>query len=218
MSAVLPRGLATPLVRERPPAARVGPNAVIQLGHALRERYGDDVAREVYAAAGEAGLLDAPPEAMVDERLVARLFAALHQRLPGPAASATAARAGTRTADYLLANRIPGPVRTLLRALPAPLSARLLLRAVAANAWTFAGSGGFRVRAGAPHVIEIDANPVATPGCAWHVAVFEGLFHTLVSERARVRHPRCCHAGARTCRFEVDVPSAIPRALERVRA
>jgi len=182
---------------------RVGPNAIIQLGEALLDRHGRELAREVYEAAGVCGLLDHPPQRMVDEQLVATLFRALRRRLPADEASAVAADAGERTARYLLANRIPGPARALLKALPAPLSARLLLRAMAANAWTFAGSGSFRARAGSPHRVEIVANPIAMPGCVWHVAVFQTLFRALVAPRARAWQTACCREGALACSFEI---------------
>ncbi len=184
-------------------AGRVGPNAVIQLGHALRVRHGEARAREVCSAAGSPGQRSDPPEAMVDERVVASLFDALCARLPPVEAAAAAGDAGSRTADYLLAHRIPRPVRLVLARLPAWASARLLLRAIAANAWTFAGSGAFTARPGSPHVVEIAHNPIAMPGCAWHVAVFEGLFRALVAPCAEVRHVRCCRDGAPACRFEI---------------
>ncbi len=199
----LASGAAPAAARDPAGRGQVGPNAILQLGHALRARYGEAVARGVYAAAGVPALLDDPPQAMVDERQAAALYEALQAQLPQLAASAVATDAGTRTADYLLAHRIPRPVHGLLRALPAALAARLLLRAVSAHAWTFAGSGAFRARPGTPHVVEIAANPLCMPGCAWHVAVFERLFRALVTPRARVRHPICCHAGASVCRFEI---------------
>jgi hypothetical protein len=59
-------------------------------------------------------------------------------------AGAILAKAGQGTADYILAHRIPGPAKALIRALPAPLGARLLTAAIARHAWTFTGSGRFR--------------------------------------------------------------------------
>lgn len=195
--------------REEAPTGRVGPNAIIQLGHALRVQRGEERAQEVFAAAGIPEQLHVPPADMVDERSVRALFDALHARLSPAEASAAAADAGARTADYLLANRIPRPVGRVLARLPAWASARLLLRAITANAWTFAGSGVFTARAGSPHVVEIADNPIAIPGCVWHVAVFEGLFRALVSARTEVRHARCCLEGAPACRFEiVPAPNA----------
>jgi len=182
---------------------RVGPNAVIRLGEALRDRHGEARASAVFDRAGLGSILVEPPAEMVDERAAAGLFDALFAALPGDEAVAIAADAGKRTADYVLAHRIPRPAQAVLRILPPPLAARMLLRAIASSAWTFAGSGVFRARAGSPNVVEIAANPLAMPGCAWHVAVFERLFRALVSPRSTVRHTRCCDAGAPACRFEI---------------
>ena len=115
-----------------------------------------------------------------------------------------AGEAGTRTAAYVLANRIPKAAQALLKSLPAPLAGPLLLKAIARNAWTFAGSGRVRTAArGRRFVVEIAANPLAMPGCVWHLAVFEGLFSALVAPRVSVSHPLCCHDGAALCRFEI---------------
>lgn len=202
------RGLA-PVVALAPakagpePRRCVGPNAVIQLAAALREGFGEAVAERVFSQAGLAQSLIEPPAEMVDEAAVARLFRALFAALPAVQAERAAAEAGLRTARYLLANRIPGPARLALKTLPAPLAADFLLRAISRNAWTFAGSGQVRVHAGAPSVIEIQANPLAMPGCPWHIGVFEGLFRALVAPDASVYHPQCCFAGAAACRFEI---------------
>ncbi len=181
----------------------VGPNAVTRLAEALRDGCGEAAARSVFARAGLGHMLSEPPVEMVDQQAVAGLYRALFRELPLDAATAAAAEAGRRTANYILAHRIPRAVRMTLKALPASLAGPLLLRAIARNAWTFAGSGGFRAQFGSPSVVEITDNPIAMPGCAWHVAVFEGLFRALVASHSTVRHPRCCHSGAAACRFEI---------------
>ncbi len=180
---------------------------MIQLAAALAARHGAAAAAEVFAAAGLLPLLDAPPAAMVDERAVASLYRALFARLPPAAAAAVAADSGRRTADYILAHRIPRPAQALLRALPPSWAGPLLLRAIARNAWTFAGSGRVSPGRAGPRSwrLEIAANPLAMPRCPWHSAVFERLFRTLVAPAAQVRHPRCCHDGAPACRFEITV-------------
>jgi divinyl protochlorophyllide a 8-vinyl-reductase len=43
--------------------------------------------------------------------------------------------AGHRTADYRLANRIPGPVQWALKPLPPALASRILLSAIAKHAF-----------------------------------------------------------------------------------
>ncbi|WP_299622202.1 bacteriochlorophyll 4-vinyl reductase [Pelagibius sp.] len=203
MAEVLAHNASTmePIHAESAPA--VGPNAVIQLGEALRDRLGDRAARDVFAHAGLGHFLANPPSEMVDEDAVRGLFRSLYHLLPSATAAAIAAEAGRRTADYLLANRIPGLARATLRSLPGRLAAPLLLSAIASNAWTFAGSGTLQTRAGSPSLIEIADNPIAIPGCVWHVAVFKTLFGALVTPDVEVHHPQCCHAGAPSCRFEI---------------
>ena len=186
---------------ERPPVARVGPNAVTQLAAALRAEGGEAAARDVFQAAGLERLLIDPPVSMIDQGPVARLHQALRDVHPAEAAERIAAEAGRRSADYLLAHRIPRPAQAVMRALPAWAAARILLSAIARNAWTFAGSGQVRVRAGNPALIEIAANPLAVPGCAWHEGVFSRLFADLVHPAIRIEHPSCCARGDATCRF-----------------
>lgn len=190
--------------------SRVGPNAIIQLAAALREGRGDAGAAEVFAAAGLTHHLDRPPTEMVDETEVIALYRTLFQHVPSGDAATFAARSGTLTADYILANRIPAAIQAVLKRLPRWLAARVLLRAIARHAWTFAGSGTLSIAPGSPLRIEplrieIADNALAMPGCVWHAAVFERLFRVLVSPNAVVRHPDCCHAGARRCRFEIAI-------------
>ncbi|MDP3378305.1 MAG: bacteriochlorophyll 4-vinyl reductase, partial [Brevundimonas sp.] len=116
--------------------------------------------------------------------------------------------AGLGTADYILANRIPRAARALIRALPAPLGARLLTAAIAKHSWTFAGSGRFSVVHTRPLTVEIAANPLAcgardAPSCHWHAAVFERLYGTLVWPSVQVRETACCACGDAACRFEI---------------
>lgn len=187
-----------------PAMAKVGPNAVLQLTDVLRERISASTMIAVFTAAGIARYLDRPPQCMIDETEVAALHHALLRAAPGTGPN-LCAEAGTRTADYLLANRIPAFAQVLLRLLPPGLAARLLVRAIARNAWTFAGSGMFSASfpGGRKLVLEIAHNPLALPGCPWHCAVFNRLFTVLVSRHLRMTHRDCCAAGADSCRFEI---------------
>ncbi len=183
--------------------ARIGPNAVIQLGHALRAAYPESVARSVFEAAGHGVLLDHPPTEMIDERVAIDLFRALvAQRSPDDVGTVLT-EAGRLTADYIIAHRIPVPVRRLLKILPAPLSGPLLLSAIRRHAWTFAGHGTVSVGAGRPFRIEIADNPLAIGTCAWHRGVFKRMFSVLVMPGAQVRHTVCCDDGAPACRFDI---------------
>lgn len=186
-------------------AGQIGPNALLQLIPVLDRACGPALC-EVILSAG--GLAVVPDDRMIPEGPVAAVHQALRARLPDRAAE-LAAEAGARTADYILANRIPKPAQTLLRHLPGALSAPLLAKAIARNAWTFAGSGGFRVVSTRPMVFEIADNPVVRgevadhPVCHWHAAVFRGLFAALVDPHTQVTETACCACGAPGCRFEV---------------
>lgn len=187
-------------------AGQIGPNAILQLLPVL-EAAGTAVLCDRLLA--EAGVTEVPDgSTMISEEPVARLHQALRRARPD--AALLAAQAGRRTADYILENRIPAPVRWLLAHLPAPLAAQLLARAIAKNAWTFAGSGRFRVVSTRPMVFALEDNPVVRgevddhPVCHWHAAVFERLFEALVSPRARAVETECCAAGAGACRFAID--------------
>ena len=182
-------------------SARIGPNALLQLDPLLREA---GLAPAVYAAAGVDGMPDGT--GMIDEAPVARVHQEL-RRIAPDRAPALAEAAGVGTGRYILEHRIPKPAQALLRVLPWPVSARLLARAIAANAWTFSGSGRFRVVT--PYVFELRDNPVVRgeradhPLCRWHCGVFATLYGALVHPAMRCTETACCASGARACRFEL---------------
>ncbi len=185
---------------------QIGPNAVLQLVPVLDAVLGPDERARLMGRAGLGGL---PADTgLMAEAPAARLHQALRRAHPDRARQ-IAAEAGRRTADYILAHRIPKPAQAVLRALPAALAGPILARAIAKHAWTFAGSGRFSVRSTRPLVFEIAANPITraehakTPVCHWHAAVFERLFTTLVDPSLRCRETACCAAGAPACRFEL---------------
>lgn len=187
--------------------ARIGPNSLIQTGQALAALFGDETARRIFDQAGIGHRYVDPPGTMLDEREPQRLFAVLCDTLSDQDSTRVLAEAGHRTGQYLLANRIPKPARWLLPRLPPAISARLLVRAISAHAWTFAGSGGF---SGEVHgwrrpaiQLAIKANPLATPGCPWHGAVFERLFATLTATQVSVLHPRCQAKNNDCCEWTV---------------
>lgn len=197
---------------ERGEPSRVGPNAITQVATALEAEAGPRATREVFAAAGIAAYLDAPPTTMVDEREVSALHAALAAGLEAERAQAVSRSAGLATGDYLLANRIPGPAQRLLRVLPARLASRLLLAAIGRNAWTFVGSGAFSAAPGAPARISVTGCPVCREltaeqaACTYFAATFERLFRSLVHPQAEVREVACEARGETACTFEVGWP------------
>lgn len=194
-----------------PPAttaqARIGPNAVIQMGEALRAYGGPEFEHDVFVRAGLQQYLSAMPTHMIPEREAIAIFDTLYHDAGVSLADANAiARdAGLRTGDYILANRIPKFAQRILKALPKPLAARALLGAIGKHSWTFAGSGRFSAHYGRPLVIEIAANPLSFDHCAWHCAVFERLFGALVSRHVHaICNEEALHSGT-DCRFEISI-------------
>lgn len=170
------------------------------------EQWGGPEGRaRILAAAGIEDLPDGT--AMIPEQDAARLHRQLRLDAPELAAS-MAADAGRRTADYILAHRIPRPAQRVLRALPPFAAARLLSKAIAAHAWTFAGSG--RLHRRDPWTFEIAANPLIAGEvsdhclCHWHGAVFQRLYQTLVTPRCTCTEVHCAaQAPGTRCRFEI---------------
>jgi divinyl protochlorophyllide a 8-vinyl-reductase len=188
---------------------RIGPNAIIRVAEVLTARIGSGGTWALFERAGLVRYLRQPPGQMVEEAEVRQLHGVLREQLGAAGARDVASAAGRCTADYLLANRIPKAVQRLLRVLPAPLAARVLLAAILRNAWTFAGSGTFSAQAGTPVVLRIHHNPLCqglatdTPACDFYAATFERLFQVLVHPRSRVREVACEACGDGECRFEI---------------
>ncbi|PPQ38219.1 divinyl protochlorophyllide a 8-vinyl-reductase [Rhodoblastus acidophilus] len=199
--------MAHPTETER--SGHIGPNAVIQLIAALKALGETEAMTRLFTEADRLAWIESPPSAMIPADEAARLHIGLRGVLPKERAEAALALAGRLTADYLLANRIPRPAQFILKILPAPLAARVLMRAISANAWTFAGSAGFSYALGAGVEARIRDNPLCeglqadAPACVWHAAVFEGLFQALVSPKTRATETTCCANGDDCCRFQL---------------
>lgn len=181
----------------------IGPNAILQLVPVLLERRGVDETRALIHQAGLHRLPDG--QAMIPEAEAAQLHCAIRHALPDDA-PLILREAGTRTADYILAHRIPRAAQLILKCLPAPLAAHLLARAITQHAWTFVGSGEFHALT--PWRFTITHNPLiadehaATSLCVWHEAVFERLYRVLVSPHARCMEIECgAHNDDGICTF-----------------
>jgi divinyl protochlorophyllide a 8-vinyl-reductase len=189
-----------------PPAEagpRVGPNAALQLIEALRDAGGAPLVLRVFEEAGRGGWVDAPPDRMIPQDAAFALFQAVRREVPDRA-DAILGDAGRRTADYLLAHRIPRLAQRALRLLPPRLAIRLLLAAIARHAWTFAGSARFQAATeGGALGVTLEGNPLATPGCPWHAAVFARLLQACGAPGAQVTHAECEGRGHARCRFEI---------------
>ncbi|PXW78489.1 divinyl protochlorophyllide a 8-vinyl-reductase [Blastomonas natatoria] len=165
--------------------ALIGPNAVLQLAWAMEGTIGADAAREVLEVAG----IDALPsgETMIAEAEALRLHQALAILHPD-AAEQIAEAAAIGTADYIIAHRIPRLAAMALRWLPAPLAARLLMRAIERHAWTFVGAGHFTVTGPWHFIIDRSRSGDATDPpdtlFLWYAHVFARLYSRLVRARS----------------------------------
>jgi divinyl protochlorophyllide a 8-vinyl-reductase len=190
-------------------AGRIGPNAIIRVAETLRDVFGEETTRHIFAAAHLEPHLASPPASMVPEADVGALQTALFAELEESEAKKVAYEAGLRTGDYLLANRIPKPVQAVLKILPPSLASRVLLNAIKQNSWTFSGSGAFTVKTGHPVVVSIANCPLCrgrhsdTMQCDYYAGTFQRLFQVLVSRRSFVREIACEATGGSACAFEI---------------
>lgn len=199
-SPALPREGRSPVL-----TGRVGPNAIIQTRRVLARHVAPREVERLLVDAGLGAYVPGDPVDMVDASEVARFFAAIRASYGPGEADAVLREAGRLTGAYIVAHRIPRPAALVLRALPGMWAGPLLLRAIAAHAWTFAGAGRVSIRSRAPLSIDIAANPLATPGCPWHLGVLETLFGTLASKSVSLRHVGCCARGDASCLTEISL-------------
>jgi divinyl protochlorophyllide a 8-vinyl-reductase len=160
----------------------IGPNAVLQAVAVMEERLGH---AETAAILADAQIERLPSgEHMIPEIETLRLhrWLALHEPV---IALWIAEEAGARTADYIIARRIPRAAVLLLRALPAALAAPLLMAAIGKHAWTFVGAGAFLPEGAWSFTIDrTTADDAAMPPDSlfqWYAAVFTRLYRTLVA-------------------------------------
>lgn len=205
----LPGSLPAAIPATEPPTGQIGPNAVVRIAEAVAARFGAGATARLFLAAGLSRHLTAPPSRMVDETEVIRLHAELRAMFGLEAARELSREAGRLTAGYLLAHRIPKPMRILLPKLPARLASRILLVAVSRHAWTFAGSGHFTATPGRPVRLRIRDCPLCRgaesgePLCEFYSATFEHLYRALVHPAATGRQTACQASGAPACEFEI---------------
>ena len=190
-------------------SARIGPNAILRVAEALGVLCDIQSRTRVFEQAGLAEYLEHPPQEMVDEREVTALHQSLRAVLGVEQARRIGWDAGLRTGDYLLGNRIPPFAQAILKRLPAWLAERVLIKAIAKNAWTFAGSASFSTQPGRPTRLILAGSRVclgasaSEPLCDFYAATFERLFRTLVDPSTRVVEVQCQAKGDPECVFEV---------------
>lgn len=171
-----------------PPApAKIGPNSLIQTVNALMALYAYEDGVCILETGHYAYLLDESPAHMVAESEFDGLVALLADQLGVDAAHNVLTLSGKYTADYLLANRIPGPFQSLLKRLPDAVAYWMLLAAIRNHAWTFAGSGEFGYTLRPTPLLSI-TTPIA-PGAAvggYYSGTFGHLFRELVNPNANL--------------------------------
>jgi divinyl protochlorophyllide a 8-vinyl-reductase len=183
----------------RKPGALIGPNAVLKAVEVMEERLGRAETAAILADAQIARLPSG--EHMIPEVEALRLhrWLALHDPM---GAFVIAEEAGARTADYIIANRIPRAVCWLLRHLPAALAAPMLMAAIRKHAWTFVGAGAFAAEGAWAFTIDRsragDSVPPPDSLFHWYAAVFTRLYRELV-------------APGSTCRMRLAEAEHIPR-------
>ena len=166
----------------RRPGALIGPNAVLQAVAVMEERLG---IAETAAILADAQIARLPSGAhMIPEVEALRLhrWLALHDPM---GALVIAEESGARTADYIIANRIPRAAAWLLRCLPARIAAPLLMQAIRKHAWTFIGAGVFTPSGAWRFTIDRskadDSIPPPPSLFLWYAAVFTRLYRMLVA-------------------------------------
>jgi divinyl protochlorophyllide a 8-vinyl-reductase len=170
------------ILARRRAGALIGPNAVLQAVAVMEERLGKAETRAVLVDAQIHALPSG--EHMIPEVQALRLhrWLALH----APIGCFTIAEdSGSRTADYIIANRIPKAAVWLLRHLPAGLAAPLLMAAIRKHAWTFIGAGVFAPDGAWRFTIDRsgadDAMMPPDSLFVWYAAVFTRLYRQLVA-------------------------------------
>jgi len=187
--------------------ARIGPNTVIQTLAAVEELEGTPTRDRV---ARLAGLPAAEPAGMIAEATFLDLLSALRRELDAETAREVLVLSGEKTGDYVAANRIPGPFRSLLGWLPARISIPLLLAAFRHHAWTFAGSSGFERGGAYPGSLLLDNAPTcrltgaAEPTGGYYAAAFQRLL-SLASPGVVVTETECRSCGSPHCRFDIHL-------------
>jgi divinyl protochlorophyllide a 8-vinyl-reductase len=173
------------------PAALIGPNALIQTVRALHELVGPSATFAVLARADRLDLLDQSPGEMVHAAEFTALVDALFATLPRSDATRVLFRSGELTAAYVIRNRIPAPIRLLLRGLPPSFALRLLLRAIRRHSYTFAGAAQFHYELRPTPLITLTGDPATGTLPASRVedyyhGAFSTFMRTLVTHKARV--------------------------------
>jgi divinyl protochlorophyllide a 8-vinyl-reductase len=185
---------------------------VLQTVAAMEARLGRAETRAILDDAQIAALPSG--EAMIPEVQALRLhrWLALHEPI---GSFGIAEDAGARTADYIIAHRIPRPAVWLLRHLPASAAAPLLMAAIRKHAWTFIGAGEFGAEGAWRFTIDRShADDAILPPDSlfhWYAAVFTRLYRELVAHNCTCqvieRHTHCTPMRSYTITRVADDPA-----------
>ncbi len=187
--------------------AQIGPNSVIQTLAALKELEGTATRDRV---ARLAGLPATEPTGMIPEAAFSSLLSSLRRELDEDTVREVLVQSGEKTGDYVAANRIPAPLRSLFGWLPARMSIPLLLVAFRRHAWTFAGNSSFELGGTYPGSILLDNAPTCrlagavNPTGGYYAAAFQRLL-SLASPGVLVTETECRSCGAPHCRFDIHL-------------
>lgn len=166
----------------RKPGALIGPNAVLQAVAVMEERLGHAETQAILADAQIERLPSGTHMIPEIEALRLHRWLLLHEPM---GAFVIAEEAGSRTADYIMANRIPRAAVWLLKHLPARLAAPLLMAAIRKHAWTFIGAGDFAADGAWRFTVDRrtadDSLPPPDSLFHWYAAVFTRLYRELVA-------------------------------------
>lgn len=180
--------------------------SILQLIPVIGEMLGSPASNQVLRAAGITQLPSG--DRLCDEAPAAAVHQALRREFPGVADQITR-HAGERTGNWIIATRMPPVAANALAHMPAWLASPVLCGLIDKHAWTFAGSGQFRVVSRHPVIFELENNPVVRGEsaehvvCSWHSAVFERLFRALIDPGMICVETRCSACGDSVCRFEI---------------
>lgn len=194
------------------PLGRIGPNVLIQTANALTQHLGREVANRALQDSTHHSI-DTLPQDMVDEASANALMRHLVEQFGLPFARNIMRDAGSRTGDYLLANRIPGFARLMLPALPGRAALRILLSAISKHTWTFAGSAHVRITPGDPAMISLTHCPLCAgisapvPTCDFYAGTFGRLVQVLLGPEAWAEEVACEARGDSACRFLIGTRS-----------
>ena len=195
-SAASPVGKALP--------AMIGPHAVIHSVAVMRECLGDAETADILANAQIAEMPTGEEMSPEVEALRLHRWLALREPLDCFDIAEESAR---RTAEYIIANRIPAFAAWLLRSLPDSISGALRMRAIRRHAWTFVGAGQFTPMGAWKFQIDRSHadDPVLLPASLfhWYAKVFEHLYIRLVSPECRCEPEEVLRATPNLHRYRI---------------